>query len=320
MAENITTKTRDFFDNNTPGGYIQTSVNISNSDLDERINQRIAEKGFLTSASELSWNKITDKPNFSTSAISGSYNDLNNKPNLFSGNYNDLSNKPNIPTISISNTLNEGTRLATITINGVDTDIYGSSNGSGNNSEIGEETDPIFLASPAYAITNNDIINWNNKSNFDATTLATIALTGDYNDLSNQPTIINNILFFSTIPCIDNNFKNLTSSSIIDATSNFDITEDSETIEDWLENISDTYFNNINQLIKIISMNNIYIIGNIILTNNVYTFSFLPLSTTNYNSIDKTNKTDSEILALIQSATSYKQIILDKNIHKIFIL
>lgn len=183
-----------------------------------------------------------------------------------------------------------------------------------------EEIDPIFTASPAANITNQDITNWNNKSEFDETALAAIALSGDYNDLSNQPTIINNILFFSTIPCIDNNFKNLTSSSIIDATINFDITEDSETIEDWLENISNIYFNNINQLIKIISINNIYIIGNIVLTNNVYTFSFLPLSTTNYSSIDKTNKTDSEILALIQSATNYKQIVLDKDIHKIFIL
>lgn len=41
------------------------------------------------------------------------------------------------------------------------------------------ETDPIFTNSPAYGITNNDISNWNNKSNF----------SGDYNDLTNKPTI-----------------------------------------------------------------------------------------------------------------------------------
>ncbi len=41
------------------------------------------------------------------------------------------------------------------------------------------ETDPIFSASASASITNNDITNWNNKSNF----------SGDYNDLTNKPTI-----------------------------------------------------------------------------------------------------------------------------------
>jgi len=41
------------------------------------------------------------------------------------------------------------------------------------------ETDPIFAASAAYNISNSDITNWNNKSDF----------SGDYNDLSNKPTI-----------------------------------------------------------------------------------------------------------------------------------
>ena len=44
---------------------------------------------------------------------------------------------------------------------------------------IDEETDPIFTNSPAHSITTQDINNWNNKSNF----------SGDYNDLSNKPTI-----------------------------------------------------------------------------------------------------------------------------------
>ena len=41
------------------------------------------------------------------------------------------------------------------------------------------ETDPIFVASPAYNISAIDITNWNNKSNF----------SGNYNDLINKPTI-----------------------------------------------------------------------------------------------------------------------------------
>lgn len=45
--------------------------------------------------------------------------------------------------------------------------------------DIGEETDPIFTSSPAYSITNNDITNWNNKSNF----------SGSYNDLTDKPNL-----------------------------------------------------------------------------------------------------------------------------------
>lgn len=42
-----------------------------------------------------------------------------------------------------------------------------------------EEVDPIFTSSPAHNITNQDITNWNNKSDF----------SGDYDDLTNKPTI-----------------------------------------------------------------------------------------------------------------------------------
>ena len=41
------------------------------------------------------------------------------------------------------------------------------------------ESDPIFSASVAHGITSTDITNWNGKSNF----------SGDYNDLTNKPTI-----------------------------------------------------------------------------------------------------------------------------------
>jgi hypothetical protein len=67
------------------------------------------------------------------------------------------------------------------------------------------ETDPIFVASPANGITSGDIMNWNNKLDAESQILSisndTIYLTGgsfvklpagfsgDYNDLTNQPTI-----------------------------------------------------------------------------------------------------------------------------------
>ena len=42
-----------------------------------------------------------------------------------------------------------------------------------------DETDPVFVASPAHGITVSDITNWNGKSDF----------SGSYNDLTNKPTI-----------------------------------------------------------------------------------------------------------------------------------
>jgi len=47
------------------------------------------------------------------------------------------------------------------------------------NTALQTETDPVFTASASYGISSSDITNWNNKSDF----------SGSYNDLSNKPTI-----------------------------------------------------------------------------------------------------------------------------------
>lgn len=52
---------------------------------------------------------------------------------------------------------------------------------------IATETDPIFLASPAASITEAKKAEWDNK--MDKVTLAKVATSGSYNDLSNKPTI-----------------------------------------------------------------------------------------------------------------------------------
>ncbi len=70
--------------------------------------------------------------------------------------------------VVVSDTLNAGTTIATITC--------------GNQSwtiKAPAETDPIFLASPAANISAADITAWNNKSDF----------SGNYNDLTNKPVI-----------------------------------------------------------------------------------------------------------------------------------
>ena len=57
-----------------------------------------------------------------------------------------------------------------------------------------EETDPLFKASPSANITNNDIDNWNNKSEF----------SGSYNDLDDKP----------TIPTVPDHVKSITETEI----------------------------------------------------------------------------------------------------------
>ena len=70
-----------------------------------------------------------------------------------SGSYNDLTNKPTIPSKTSDLTNDSGFITA--------------------------ETDPVFTNSVAHEITSTDITNWNNKSTF----------SGNYNDLTNKPTI-----------------------------------------------------------------------------------------------------------------------------------
>ena len=60
----------------------------------------------------------------------------------------------------------------------------GSSGGEGG---ITQESDPLFRASAAAGITSSDIAAWNGK--MDKVTLASVATSGNYNDLSNKPTI-----------------------------------------------------------------------------------------------------------------------------------
>ena len=94
-----------------------------------------------------------------TVAHTGSYNDLTDKPNLFSGNYNDLTNKPTIPTVP--------TNVSTF------------------NNDAG-----YITASDVPAQVNAD---WNATSGpaqiLHKPNLASVATSGNYNDLTNKPTI-----------------------------------------------------------------------------------------------------------------------------------
>ncbi len=64
--------------------------------------------------------------------------------------------------------------------------IYSIGSGGGEGG-ITQESDPLFRASAAAGITSSDIAAWNGK--MDKVTLASVATSGNYNDLSNKPTI-----------------------------------------------------------------------------------------------------------------------------------
>lgn len=70
------------------------------------------------------------------------------------------------------------TKISQIPIPVVPTNISAFNNDVGYITDY-TETDPIFSASAAAGITSEDITDWNNKSTF----------SGDYNDLTNKPTI-----------------------------------------------------------------------------------------------------------------------------------
>jgi len=51
----MTNKLESFLDNNSPGGFVQTSINISSDDLSTRINTILQNKNFLSVNSRINY-------------------------------------------------------------------------------------------------------------------------------------------------------------------------------------------------------------------------------------------------------------------------
>lgn len=111
---------------------------------------------------------IANKPSLATVATTGSYSDLSNTPTLATvattGSYDDLIDKPTIPTVPVTD----------VTVNG--------------SSVVSNGTAAVVVPAQAQADwTESD----NTKPSFvkNKPSLATVATTGSYTDLSNTPTI-----------------------------------------------------------------------------------------------------------------------------------
>ena len=145
-VKNITEDDITNWDNksNFSGNYIDLSGKPT---IPTNISQLANDTGYLTSESD------PTVPNHVKSISQQDINNWNGKSN-FSGNYNELTNKPSIPT-KLSQLINDENFLK-------------------------EEVDPTV---PSYvkAITEEDIAKWNKGGGE--------AFSGDYNDLTNKPTI-----------------------------------------------------------------------------------------------------------------------------------
>lgn len=176
----------------------------------------IKEKRHITvvgrgGASNVEWDDIQDKPEFATVATSGSYNDLSdkpeipgqvnadwdansgvaqilNKPNLAtvatSGDYTDLSNKPTI----LTQWFGTQQEYDAITVKDPDTiyNIEGGGQVQANWTES-DSSDPSFIRNKPTLATVATSGSYNDLSN--TPNLATVATSGSYNDLSDKPTI-----------------------------------------------------------------------------------------------------------------------------------
>ncbi len=156
-------------------------------DYDSLINKPVLFSG--------DYNDLTNKPVL----FSGDYNDLINKPSLFSGNYNDLTNKPTIPTVptNVSAFTNDAGYLTSYT----ETDPQFVAWGKNYNELINKPTIPTVPTNVSAFANDAGYLTSYTETQELSMGNDTIYLTGgsfvklpdgfsgDYNDLTNTPTI-----------------------------------------------------------------------------------------------------------------------------------
>lgn len=180
---------------------------ISNVDVSDQLTGFVETSKFNTySASTNSViNAKANSADLADVAISGDYDDLDNKPNLFSGNYNDLSNKPTIPTVPTSNT-------AFTNDAGYLTEHQSLSNYY-TKSEVDAKVADGGTFDPTQYYTKTDV-DAAISGKVESADLANVATTGDYDDLTNKPTLFsgdyNDLDNKPTIPTVPTNVSDFT--------------------------------------------------------------------------------------------------------------
>ena len=155
------------------------------------------------------YNDLSNKPNLSTVATTGNYSDLVNKPTLFDGNYNSLSNRPNLAAVATTGNYTDLTNRPTIPT--VPTNVSAFTNDAGYvtsadvqhaagiptvvsafQNDMGYVTTSqlnqanYITLSQVPAQVNAD---WNATSGVAKILNKPTLFSGNYNDLSNKPTI-----------------------------------------------------------------------------------------------------------------------------------
>ena len=166
-----------------------TSANKLNADL---IDDSTSTNKFVLASDKTNWNSKVDASSLATVATSGSYNDLTDKPTIPAGQVNSdwnassgvaqILNKPELATVATSGNYNDLSNKPTIPT--VPTNVSAFNNDAGYLTEIDWDdinNKPSTFAPSAHNHTVSEIS--------DFPTLATVATSGNYNDLSNKPTI-----------------------------------------------------------------------------------------------------------------------------------
>jgi hypothetical protein len=155
---------------------------ISNVDVSDQLTGFVETSKFNTysASTNSAINAKVNSADLADVAISGDYDDLDNKPTLFSGNYNDLSNKPTIPTVPTSNT-------AFTNDAGYLTEHQSLSNYY-TKSEVDAKVADGGTFDPTQYYTKTDV-DAAISGKVESADLANVATTGDYDDLTNKPTL-----------------------------------------------------------------------------------------------------------------------------------
>ncbi len=141
-----------------------------------------------TVANTGNYSDLTNKPTLSTVANSGNYNDLTNKPTLFDGTWLSLSGKPSFHAVATSGNYNDLINKPT-TITQAQADAI-VANTAKRSYPLVDETKLAGIQTGAEVNVNPD---WNSIAGdsqiLNKPTLSTVATSGNYNDLSNKPSI-----------------------------------------------------------------------------------------------------------------------------------